>query len=373
MNTTVFLFWLALGTVVYTFLGFPILVTLVARLGSRPVAKAPFFPTVTLLIPAYNEASSIAQKIENSLALRYPEDKLDIVVVADGSTDRTVAIARSSGDRVRVLFEPIRRGKIAAVNRAVPLLESEIVIFSDANAFLTADTLIEITANFADTTVAAVAGEKRVLGGGEGLYWRYESYLKRMDSQISSVMGAAGELFAVRRALYQPPEPDSIIEDFIVSMRLVGDGWRVVYEPNAVAQEAPTSSFRADWQRRTRIAAGGFQAIRRLPQLLHPSQGVVAWQYVSHRVLRWAVTPFLLPLLLLLNGLLWKRPFYRLTALAQLLFYMAALVGYRQTKQGKKGGPFYVVFFFCLTNLAALVGFWRYISNRQSVTWQKAR
>ena len=156
-------------------------------------------------------------------------------------------------------------------------------------------------------------------------------------------------------------------------MRLVADGWRVVYEPNAIAQEAPTSHFTSDWQRRTRIAAGGFQAIHRLPQLWHPKQGIIGWQYISHRVLRWAVTPFLFPMLLLLNLFLLGSLFYQITAVAQFTFYLIALFGYLLTQRGKKGGIFYTIFFFTLTNLASIVGFWRYVNDYQPVTWQKAR
>lgn len=374
MTAILIAFWTAVAVILYTFFGFPLLLAGLARLFARPVQKAAVQPRMTLLIPAYNEAAVIAQKIDNSLAQSYPADKFEVVIVADGSTDETVAIAQQYANRgVVTHFEPERRGKATAVNRIMPRLSSDIVVFSDANTMLDANTLAAIAPNFADPDVAAVAGEKQVLDGGEGLYWRYESALKRLDSQLGSVMGAAGELFAVRRQLFAPPEPDSIIEDFVMSMRLVADGWRVVYEPTAVAREAPSSGLNADWQRRTRIAAGGFQSIRRLTPLLDPRRGWVWWQYVSHRVLRWAVTPFLLPLVFGLNLLLLKRPFYQLTAGAQVLFYGAGLVGYFQARNGRSRGLLHTIFFFCLTNLAAIVGFWRYVTHSQPVTWQKVR
>jgi len=305
--------WLAIATVIYTFLGYPLLVGLLARLLPRPVKQAAITPSVTLFTPAYNEEGIIAAKIENSLSLDYPADALEIVIVTDGSDDRTPEIVAAYANRgVGLYHQPERRGKIAAVNRVMPHITREIVIFSDANAMLDAGTIKAVVRNFADLEVGGVAGEKRVLGGGEGLYWRYESFLKRCDSALSSVMGAAGELFAIRRQVFEAPEEDSIIEDFIMSMRLVGDGWRVVYEPEAVVREDVSPSLTGDWQRRTRIAAGGFQSIRRLPHLLNPlhpthnggALGLAAWQYLSHRVLRWAVTPFLLPLIYLLNLLL---------------------------------------------------------------------
>lgn len=368
------LFWLSAGTLLYTFFGYPALIAWLARRRPRPVQQAPITPTVTMLIPAYNEAAVIAAKIENSLSLDYPADRRRVVIVADGSTDETAAIARRYVDQgVQVHFQPERRGKIAAVNRVMPLLTDEIVVMSDANAMLDAGTLRAITRNFADPDVTAVAGEKRVLSGGEGLYWRYESFLKRCDSAVSSVMGAAGELFAIRRTHYLPPEADAIIEDFLLSMRLVARGERVVYEPDAIAREEANSSLHADWQRRTRIAAGGFQSIARLPMLLHPRAGMIGWQYVSHRVLRWAVTPLLLPLLFVLNWTLWKRPFYRLLAIGQSLFYGLALWGYRRADRGHTNGLPYTIFYFCFTNLAALAGLRRYLAGKQPVTWEKVR
>lgn len=367
-------FFLTIGIILYTFFGYPLLAGAAAKWWPRPVRQAPIRPTVTLLIPAYNEAAVIAAKLNNSLALDYPSDRLTIVVVADGSDDETAVITQQFQPQgIQLYYQPQRQGKIAAVNRVMPHLNSDIVVFTDANAMLEPGTLTAIVRNFADPDVAAVAGAKKVTAGGEGLYWRYESYLKQCDSRLSSVMGAAGELFAVRHGLFAPPEQDSIIEDFVMSMRLVADGWRVVYEPEAIAREPAATTLNADWQRRTRIAAGGFQSVRRLPQLLHPRQGRVAWQYVSHRVLRWAVTPFLLPLAYLLNLALWPRPFYQLLLLGQTLFYLLAGWGGWRARQGVRRGLPYTIFFFCFTNLAALAGFWRYVTNRQPVTWQKVR
>ena len=366
--------WFAVTIILYTFLGFPVLIGLFARWFPRPVRQQAITPTMTLLIPAYNEAAVIVEKLENSLAQDYPAAQLDIVVVTDGSNDTTMSIVQQYAHRgVRLFHQPERQGKIMAVNRVMPLMTSDIIVFSDANGILDKGTLKALARNFADPDVGAVAGEKQVSSGGEGLYWRYESFLKTCDSTISSVMGAAGELFAVRRELFTPPEPDSIIEDFVMSMRLVGDGWRVVYEPDAVSREDAAASLAADWQRRTRIAAGGFQSTARLGRLLNPRLGWISWQYISHRVLRWTVTPFLLPLVFALNILLVKRPFYAILVMSQTLFYGAGLLGYWQAKRGKQSGLLYTIFFFCFTNLAAIVGFARFITNRQPVTWKKVR
>ena len=367
----ILLFWLSVGIIIYTFLGYPLLITLLARIRKRPRRQAPITPSATLFISAYNEEAIIASKIENGLALDYPPERLKIVVMADGSDDNTAAIARRY-PQVCVYHQPARGGKIAAINRGMPFVDSEIVVFSDANTMLDPGTLRAIARNFADPNVACVAGEKQVLGGGEGLYWRYESHLKRCDSEVSSVIGAAGELLAIRRDLFTPSEADSVVEDFIMSVRFVEAGWRVVYEPEAIAREAPSPSLAADWQRRTRIAAGGFQSIPRLPGMLNPARGLMAWQYVSHKVLRW-ITPFLLPMTFLLNLGLWDRPFYRLLLVGQVVFYALALLGYILARRGKQSGIIYTIFFFCFTNLATIAGFWRYITNQQPVTWQKVR
>ena len=366
------LFWLFAGIITYTFLGYPVLAALLARLIRRPVAKGPITPEVTILIPAYNEAGFIASKIENCHALEYPAEKLMIVVAADGSDDETAAIAGSFAG-VTVHTQPKRRGKAAAINRVMPFIKSDIVLFTDANAKLTPGSLRAMVANFADPAVGGVAGEKRVAGGGEGLYWRYESYLKHNDSEFGSVMGAAGEIFAIRRSAFLPTEEDAIIEDFVLSLRLVAAGWRVIYEPEAVAWETAAPTLSDDWQRRTRIAAGGIQSISRLPEMMNPRLGWPFLQYISHRVLRWVVTPFLLPALLLSNLFLISRPLYRLILAGQLAFYGSGLLGYILALKGRNGGFLRGIFYFCLANLAALAGIWRYATGRQPVTWRKTR
>ena len=378
MGFTTRLFWLSVCTILYTYFGYPIFVTLLAKLRGRPHIQEPITPTVTLVIAAYNEANIIEEKIQNSLALEYPEDKLKIIMMEDGSEDDTVAIA-SSYEGITVHHHPFRLGKAEATRQVMPLIDSEIIVFSDANAMLAPGSIHAIVRHFADSEVGGVAGEKQVLGGGEGLYWRYESYLKQKDSPLSSVMGAAGELFAVRRSAFKPPPPDTIIEDFMISMEVVSRGWRVVYEPQAIAQELPLNSFQGDWHRRTRNSAGGVQAIFNLPELLRPERGIVAWQYFSHRLLRWAVTPWLLPLVFVLNLLLWPQKFYRLLFSTQLLFYGTGLFGYLRSRKQRldPGGPIEkiasVICFFCLANLAAIVGFWRFVTGRQPTSWKKVR
>jgi len=373
------LFWLSALAVVYTYIGYPLLIGLLARVIRHPVRSAPITPSVSLVIPAYNEANVIAHKLENSLALDYPREALEIVVISDGSTDGTNQIVRRFADRgVRLLFERPRRGKIAALNRAVPLTRGDVIVFTDANAMLAPGALRYLVRNFADEGVACVGGEKRVgedrstSARGESAYWRYESYLKRCDSVVGSAMGVAGELFAIRRERYAAVEQDSLIEDFVLSLRLVEAGWRVLFEPQAVAWEQSSPSLSAEWQRRTRIAAGGFQSIVRLTGMLNPLLGLPAFQYFSHRVLRW-LAPFFLITAFVANVLLWSHPLYLWILVAQVVFYLLALAGYVLVRMGLYWRPLQMVFYFCFTNLAALVGFFRYVTRSQPVTWKKAR
>lgn len=365
------LFWLGVLLAFYGYLGYGMVLFWLRRWG-KPTAWEPVTPALTLIIAAYNEESILAEKLENSLALDYPPEQLEILVVADGSTDRTVEIARRYG--VRVEYLPRREGKLRAVNRVVPLARGEILVFSDANALYHRDSLRKLAGHFHDPTVGAVAGEKRVVGQGvgtgEGLYWRYESTLKRWDSELGSVMGAAGEIFAIRKDLYLPLE-GTVIEDFVLSMETVRRGYRVVYEPGAVASESASVSIREEWKRKTRIAAGGWQAVFRLWPLLIPIRPLLWFQYVSHRVLRWTVIPVLLPMLLLVSALL-PGNLYRTLFGLQLLFYLLALGGFFLLRRGKTT-PLTVPFYFLFCNLAALAGGVRFLLGWKPAVWEKAQ
>ena len=411
LTVCLILFWLSLLVIAYTYVGYGLFMALAARLWGRSTRSAEITPSVTVLVAAYNEAECIANKIENTLTLDYPADKLELLVVADGSTDDTPAIVADYAARheagvgynVRLAYQPERRGKAHALARAYPLATGEILVFSDANSLFPPDILRHMVRHFADPEVGGVGGAKRIMvasasvdagaqGQGESLYWRYESQLKAWDSAVSSVMGVPGEVWAARREAFRPAEEDAIIEDFVASLRLVEQGWRVVLEPRAIALEPPSPSLRAEWQRRTRMAAGGWQAFFRLPGLLRHPNRWIPFQYLSHRMLRWMVTPSLFVLLLLSNICLASRPFYAVILGLQGAFYLAALLGwllarsqpppegpptepssYDQPRRGTFGrwllAPFYVV----MLNAAALVGGWRFLRGRQSAVWQKVR
>lgn len=385
------LFWISLALLVYTHLGYGLLAALLLRLrgpygGQKRLAAVydvndVFEPEVTLVVAAYNERECVLAKVENSLALDYPPDKLRLLFVTDGSTDGTPELL-GSYPRVTVLHQPERGGKIGAVNRAMACVTTPIVIFSDANSLLNSAAVREIIKHYRDPQVGGVAGEKRVKtaaadsasGAGEGLYWRYESRLKRLDSDLYSVVGAAGELFSIRSELFEAVEPDTLLDDFVISLRIAGRGYRILYEPNAYSLEAPSSSVAEEFKRKVRNCAGGFQAITRLRGLYDGRRhGLLTFQFVSHRVLRWAVAPFALALLASSNLALAYRSggFYTWFLGGQLVFYLLALVGWLLEKRQVRPKLLFVPFYFIMMNAAAYLGFFRFASGRQPLLWEK--
>jgi cellulose synthase/poly-beta-1,6-N-acetylglucosamine synthase-like glycosyltransferase len=339
-------------------------------------------PTLTLIVAAYNEEDFIESKIENTLALVYPPEKISYLFVTDGSSDHTPdIIAQHSG--VKLLHNAQRRGKINAVHRAMQEVETDIVVFTDANTILNEQALINIARHYADKKVGAVSGEKRVTisavsdaTAGEGFYWKYESTLKKWDAELFSVMGAAGELFSIRTALYEPVESDTILDDFMISMSIVKNGYRIIYEPEAYAMEESSSDTKEELKRKVRIAAGGIQSIRRLSTLLNPLKNfVLSFQYISHRVLRWSVTPFLLILALVLNAFLLNQgdDIYKVAFLCQVLFYTLALCGWVLEAKTLRIKFLFIPYYFCFMNYAVIAGIHRYMNGKQSENWVKAK
>lgn len=379
-----FLFWISLGILLYTYVAYFLIAVVLAKFSSRKAPKTQEttdWPAVTVVIAAYNEERFIAEKLQNSLSLDYPHEKLSILVVTDGSSDNTINIVNTF-DRVQHFHEPERRGKIHAVDRIMKHIQTPITVFTDANTLLNAEAIKNIVRHYQDEKVGGVAGEKRVIskeadsasGAGEGLYWKYESMLKKADSDLHTVVGAAGELFSIRTHLYQSPPPDTIIEDFYLSMKIVAQGYRFVYEPDAYAMEGPSATTEDEWKRKVRISAGGLQAIARLTTLLNPFRyGVTSFQYISHRVLRWTLAPLSLVVLLISNAFLFSFGYiFELTLYAQLAFYLLASIGhiFRNKKIPIKG--FFVPYYFTLMNLSVFFGLIRILKGRQSVVWEKA-
>ena len=383
------LFWISLFLVFYTFFGYGILLFFLVKLrimlkGRRKIPdNGGNYPTLSLIVAAYNEEDFIIEKIKNTLGLNYPNEKLTLIFVTDGSTDNTPELIKNY-PQVKLMHRPGRSGKIAAVHRAMQEVTTEIAVFTDANTFLNKDALINIARHYADPTVGAVSGEKRVsiedvadATAGEGFYWKYESKLKTWDSELYSVVGAAGELFSVRTKLYIPVEPDTILDDFMISMLIAEKGYRIVYEPMAYATETGSENISEELKRKIRIAAGGIQSIVRLKPLLNPfSQFVLSFQYISHRVLRWTITPFLMILAFVLNILLvitQSGHTYIALLACQVLFYGFSLLGMLFEKRQVRIKILFIPYYFCMMNYAVAAGIRRYIMGSQSAVWEKSK
>ncbi|MEI6584914.1 MAG: glycosyltransferase family 2 protein [Sediminibacterium sp.] len=382
-------FWVGLFVIFYTYLGYAIVLFIlvkIVRLFRKKNTPSVVYelPTVTLIVAAYNEAYCIEKKITNTLALTYPKDKLTIVFITDGSTDETPTIV-AKYPIIQLLHQPERTGKIVAVHRAMQTVSSEITVFTDANTLLNESALEKICQHYQDPKVGAVAGEKRVeidnsgdATAGEGFYWKYESKLKAWDSELNMVIGAAGELFSIKTALYIPVPSDTILDDFMISMLIATNGYRIIYEPNAFALESASANTKEELKRKIRIAAGGIQSFLRLTSLLNPFKyPVLSFQYLSHRILRWTIAPVLMVLVFVFNWFLVFNDHlsgvFIFLLVAQNIFYSLALLGWILQSKSIKLKLFFIPYYFCMMNYAILAGIHRYFFSSQSVLWEKAK
>ncbi|MBI3997052.1 MAG: glycosyltransferase family 2 protein [Candidatus Omnitrophica bacterium] len=371
--------WLSLATLSYIYAGYPLLVWLLAHLFGREPQRREITPTVSLLIPAYNEDAHLERKLRNSLALDYPKHLLEITVASDGSTDRTDAIAQSfHAQGVALMRMPSNVGKSAMLNAVVPHLRGEIVVFSDASGDLEPDALRRLLRNFADPRVGCVSGLYRLRatgsdlrGEGEGLYWTYETFIKEQESRLHSILGAHGAFYAIRAALFQPLRDGAINDDYLIPMQVVAQGYRAVYEPEAKAWEHETASVESEFARRRRIAAGNCQQIVELRRLFHPRYGWVALTFFSHKVLRTLAPLFMITLLLSSAWL--PRPWATLMLGLQAVFYGSAWIGYICQRRGHAVKWLSPSLYFCLGNLAMLAGVLAYCLAPQHVVWGRPR
>ena len=392
MLTLKVLFWVCLFIVFYTYLGYGILLYLIIRIkrlvkGSptpTPMPTDEELPTMTLMICAYNEQDVVAEKMENTRALDYPKDKFRVMWVTDGSNDRTNELLAAYPE-VDIVYSPERRGKTAALKHGLREIKTQYVAFTDANTMINGGAMKEIARLFMDKTVGCVSGEKRVAARkegemaaeGEGLYWRYESTLKKWDSELYSTMGAAGELYAMDPKLCRDVPDNALLDDFMMSMYVVDEGHRIAYAPDAYALEYGSADIHEESKRKRRIAAGGLQSIWWLRKMLNPfRQPLVAFQYISHRVLRWSVTPIAMILLLIINAILVVMGagcFFTIMLIMQLLFYLAALLGYILSERGHRNKLLYTAYYFVFMNLNVFRGMVYLRSHRNSGAWEKAK
>jgi len=378
----VFVFWAAVALLAYTYLLFPALLAVRGLAQRKPVRAADSEPSVSLIIAAYNEAHSIGAKIENLLALDYPPDRFEMVIASDGSTDGTVEAAqRAANEQITVLPLP-RLGKAGALNAAVQASSGEILVFSDANSMYAPDAIRALVRPFADPEVGGVAGNQRYLsqkdtagsGQGERSYWGFDRLLKRLQSEAGSTISATGAIYAIRRALFLPV-PEGVTDDFVTSTRVIAQGYRLVFAPDAVAYEPVAETTGVEFGRKTRVMTRGLNAVIVMRELLDPRRhGFYALQLFTHKVLRRLMFVPLLALLLV-NPLLWRKSwFYKLAMLGQGAFYGSALAGFLLS--GTRLGRFKLFalpYYFCVVYAAAMVAVWKVLTGQRITQWTPQR
>ncbi|PYY23091.1 MAG: glycosyltransferase family 2 protein [Acidobacteria bacterium] len=377
-----------MGGVVYHYAGYPLLLFIVSTLSQaksdllyllgrsnrrcEPVMRE--LPRVALLISAYNEESVIQAKVKNCFEIDYPVDRLEMFFGLDAPTDSThELLAHIACNRVNVVEFITRRGKLAVLCDLAQRTSAEILVFTDANTMLAPNCIRNFVRHFSDPQVGSVSGEEiRTVGPGtdpaaESVYWRYESAMKILESRLNCSLGGNGAALAIRRSLFRPTK-QSIVEDFQIPLEIRFKGFRVVYDPEVIAVEEITPNYAAQFARRVRIGAGNYQTLFRNLDYLNPLQGLLAFCFFSHRVLRWLV-PLFLVTALVCSVVMARDPEFGLLAVLQCAFYLMAVAGYYRKKGGRPAGLFSVPLYFCSMNLALLLGFHAYLTGRQSVVW----
>lgn len=373
------LFWLSVGLLSYTYIGYPALIWIWARLRPRRHQCAATEPEITILVVAYNEAPIIEARLENLLALDYPRDRMEVIVASDGSTDDTVERAKGFSDRgVRVVDFQRRRGKPAALNALVPGVRGEIVVLADARQRFDGNAVRTLVRHFADPVVGAVSGELVLVSGGDGggigsgvgFYWEYEKFIRKQESEVDSTTGTTGAIYAIRRDLFEPIPEDILLDDVLIPARIMRRGLRVLFEPAAVAYDRASATSAVEFRRKVRTIAGTFQLFLHEPWMLNPLQNRIWSQTVSHKGFR-LLSPLGLAGAFATNVALLDQRFFVGTLIAQSAFYAAAAIGMIARDSARSHFLFNVPYAFCLLNWAAAVAAVRVVSGRQRVTWDK--
>lgn len=388
------IFWILFWIIVYTYVGYAVLLFILVKLKKilfpQKIKKfnSDFEPEICLFVTAFNEKDYIKQKVENSFSLDYPKEKIQYLWVTDGSYDGTPELLQTYSN-LEAHHLPKRRGKMHAMNRGMKFVKAPFVIFSDTNTILNKKAIREIVAKFSYEKTGCVAGEKRIVenqaesaaGAGEGLYWKFESWVKKLDAELNTAVGAVGELFAIRTELFEDVETDTLLDDFIISLRIAQKGYYIAYTPNAYAEETASLNVKEEIKRKIRIAAGGVQTIFRLKSLLNPfKNGFLSWQYFSHKVLRWSLAPISVFLLFFVNVLVVAgQPeihvgnFYSVFLILQLLCYVLALVGWYFENRKVRFKFLFVPYYFVTINYSSLRGIFRFFKGKQTVNWEKSK
>ncbi len=384
------LFWILIAILIYSYIGYPLLIFCLSWVIKTVVRKKEdhhlsYEPHVTLFVSAFNEINYVHQKVANSFELDYPKDKLQIVWITDGSTDGTENELKKYSE-IKVYHENERKGKVNAINRGMQFVDTPIVVFSDANSMLNKNCIKAIVHEFKDKTTGCVAGEKRIIpyakdnavSSGENLYWKYESLIKQCESNINSTIGAVGELFAIRTELFSVIENDTILDDFVISLGIAQKGFKIKYTSKAFAEERASESINEELKRKNRIGYGAFQTLFRLTGLLNPFQNpFLSFQYISHKVIRWTVIPFSLPLIFILNVFLLftssQKELFLMFFLIQTIFYLFVIIGYFLQTKRTKFKIIFTPYYIFIMNYSLIIGFIRYIKKTQSVNWERSK
>jgi cellulose synthase/poly-beta-1,6-N-acetylglucosamine synthase-like glycosyltransferase len=374
------IFFINIGVLAYIYLGYGILLYILSIFIRKPVNKHKITPNITIIIAAYNEETSIASKIENALALEYPEEKLEIIVGSDASNDDTDKVIKTYSDRgVRLIRVEGRLGKTAVQNECVKHASGEIIIFTDATTLLYPDSVVNMVSNFYDNEVGCVGarlvytnrGQTQVGHGGTS-YWNYETSIKQLESQINSLIGVSGCFYAIRKSLYTTI-PNHLISDFVVALKTVKNGYRVIFENTAICEEETLAGIPDEIHMRIRVALRTYTALYEYKEMLNPFKyGLFSVQLISHKILRYGAGIFLAGAFIS-NIILLDTNLYRFTFALQLLFYSSALFGHLRYLTSNKRGILSIPYYFVLVNYAATIALIRFCKGDKVVTWETKR
>lgn len=383
------IFWILLGLLIYSYFGYTLLllfISLIKKMFASRKRNVPEvdLPNVTIVVAAYNEERNIDDKVRNTLQQDYPQGKITQFWVNDGSSDATKELLLRYPD-LMLINQSERKGKIAAINLAMPYVKTPITVFSDANAMLSANAVRRITEPFSNPKVGCVAGEKIIhmnslenaAATGEGIYWRYESLIKRLESSCGSALSATGELYAIRTELFEEIDNNTILDDFMISTNVIKKGYLIKYAPDAQASEKASVNIIEEKKRKVRIAAGSFQALFRNIAFINPLKyPMFSFQFFSHKILRWFVLPISLFLIPFLNVLMLtfvsQNPIYIITLLVQTLLLIAIIAGWRLKDKQISAKCVFISYYLFMMNISIIQGFIRYIRGRQNVKWDKS-
>jgi len=382
-NSLKIIYIITLIIILYIYFGYPLVIYLLRQIFTKTDKEHQekinnnYFPYISLFIPAYNEEKVIKTKIKNSLELKYPKDRIEIVVVSDGSTDNTNSIAKNFTDKIRLYNYPKRDGKTNLINKTIPKLRGEIIVFSDASALLEKDALLKLTKHFFDEKIGCVSGKYKILdqkkstrAKGESIYWNYETFIKKQESKFYSILGAHGALYAMRKGLIKKLPENAINDDYILPMYAVKGGYRAIYEEEAIAWEIAKTSTLGEITRRKRISVGNFQQLIILKTLLNPFKGRISFEFISHKLLRGFA--FIFMILLFIINLFLHSPFYITLLFMQIIFYMLGIIGFILRVKQIKLKIFTLPFYIFLINYASLLGFIEFLKGYKETKWEKS-